>query len=250
MKVQSIDSDGNLVPLSADTFKSITPWMDDCFASTSKERRMPVCFNFGVGVWTSITPPWITVTLLDFGGKRAGRWPRTVLICSGRRCTLQHPLHSQPQYPLSPRPVRQQVRRAPLTLFLVVPPLVPASKQLGKSRSQWQLRHCSRISHYFAVEADGEISWSSDGASQEKGWSICAGMLPTPVPTPSPSSHILVIQGICEIIGDCLQSVHPIMEPIRLVPLASLAMGRCLWMSSQLKTHSTTWGSMATNTRC
>ena len=56
------------------------------------------------------------------------------------------------------------------------------------------------------VEADGEIFCCSDGAGQEKGWSICAGMLPTPAPTPSPTSHILVIQGICEIIGECVQS--------------------------------------------
>ena len=46
------------------------------------------------------------------------------------------------------------------------------------------------------VEADGEISWSSDGSSQEKGWSIRAGMLPTPAPTPSPTSHILVFEGL------------------------------------------------------
>ena len=55
----------------------------------------------------------------------------------------------------------------------------------------------------------GEISWSSDGASQVKGWSICAGMpttVSTPAPTPSPKSHILVIEGICEIIGDFVQS--------------------------------------------
>ena len=59
------------------------------------------------------------------------------------------------------------------------------------------------------VEATGEIFWSSDGGSQDKGWSICVGIpteAPTPVPTPSPTSHILVIQGMCEIVGDCVQS--------------------------------------------
>jgi len=59
------------------------------------------------------------------------------------------------------------------------------------------------------VEADGQIYWSSDGAGEEKGWSICAGMTtaaPTPVPTPSPTSHIVVVDGICELVGDCVQS--------------------------------------------
>ena len=46
------------------------------------------------------------------------------------------------------------------------------------------------------VEAGGGISWSSGGSSQVKGWSIRAGVLPTPAPAPSPTSHILVFEGL------------------------------------------------------
>lgn len=59
------------------------------------------------------------------------------------------------------------------------------------------------------VTADGQISWSSDGDGQDKGWSICVGIptaAPTPPPTPSPTSHIIMIQGQCDIVGDCVQS--------------------------------------------
>jgi len=58
------------------------------------------------------------------------------------------------------------------------------------------------------VMADGQISWFSDGAGQEKGWFICVGLptaAPTPPPTPSPTSHIVVV-GPCDIVGDCVQS--------------------------------------------
>ena len=46
------------------------------------------------------------------------------------------------------------------------------------------------------VEAGGGFSWSSGGSSQVKDWSIRAGVLPTPAPAPSPTSHILVFEGL------------------------------------------------------
>ena len=48
------------------------------------------------------------------------------------------------------------------------------------------------------VEAQGQIVWSSDGASQERGWHICAVVptpAPTPAPTPSPTPAIVVEEG-------------------------------------------------------
>ena len=59
------------------------------------------------------------------------------------------------------------------------------------------------------VTADGQFSWSSDEADQVKGWSICVDVptaAPIPPPTPSPPSHIFVIQGHCDIVGECVQS--------------------------------------------
>ena len=50
------------------------------------------------------------------------------------------------------------------------------------------------------VEAQGQIVWSSDGASQERGWHICAVVptpAPTPAPTPSPTPAIVVEEGPC-----------------------------------------------------
>ena len=79
------------------------------------------------------------------------------------------------------------------------------------------------------VEAGGWFSWSSGGSSQVKGWSIRAGVLPTPAPAPSPTSHILVFEG--------------------LYLWVSCRSGRCLWVFSHLGTHTTTWSSLVTNPR-
>lgn len=59
------------------------------------------------------------------------------------------------------------------------------------------------------VEAQGQIVWSSDGASQERGWHICAVVptpAPTPAPTPSPTPAIVVEEGPCFVSGSCVHS--------------------------------------------
>jgi len=59
------------------------------------------------------------------------------------------------------------------------------------------------------VEAQGQIVWSSDGASEEGGWHICAVVptpAPTPAPTPSPTPAIVVEEGPCFVSGSCVHS--------------------------------------------
>ena len=57
------------------------------------------------------------------------------------------------------------------------------------------------------VEADGEISCFSDGAGREKGSSIYADTpAPTPPPTPTFTSHIVVSDGECDVVGYCVRS--------------------------------------------
>jgi len=59
------------------------------------------------------------------------------------------------------------------------------------------------------VEAGGQIVWTSDGASEEKGWHICAVLptpAPTPAPTPSPTPSIVVEEGPCSVVGTCVLS--------------------------------------------
>jgi hypothetical protein len=59
------------------------------------------------------------------------------------------------------------------------------------------------------VEARGDIIWSADGASEEKGWHFCAVLptpKPTPSPTPSPTPVIEVEEGPCSVSGSCVLS--------------------------------------------
>jgi len=330
LKVQSIDSDGNQVPLSADTFKAIKPHVDGGLLrfDFKGEAFARLRFNFGVyedGVWTPITLPWMTVTLMDFDcGKKAGacervtssdhsryeagdsvtvisdeattvfndnyksnaennphsvildeeqlgisvglyfedrhnftlemfnfaRWPRTMLF-AGITNLQWESIYTPAPTPLptpSPTAVPTQPTPSPTasptcafdlisgacaaTCSCISSPNYPESYDPNGScviavaspitlqvkdfatEVFWDTlvvngNNYSGSSGPVGVEADGEISWSSDGASEEKGWSICAGMptaVPTPAPTPSPTGHILVIQGICEIIGGCVQS--------------------------------------------
>ena len=54
------------------------------------------------------------------------------------------------------------------------------------------------------VEADSEFSCFSDGAGREMCWKIYSDIMtpaPTPPPTPSPTSHIVVSDGECDVVG-------------------------------------------------
>ena len=51
VKVQSIDSDGNLVPLSADTFKAIKPHVDGRLLRFDFKKETEVRLRFNFGVW-------------------------------------------------------------------------------------------------------------------------------------------------------------------------------------------------------
>ena len=103
------------------------------------------------------------------------------------------------------------------------------------------------------VEADGEISCFSDGAGREKGWSIYADISPAPTPPPTPSftSHIVVSDGECDVVGYCVHSpkiIHQIMDQIRHVTFVSEVMARFLWTISPQRTRWTTCFWLVTRT--
>ena len=71
LKVQSVDANGNRVPLDDKTFKAIKPHAEGRLLRFDFHGRAHarLQFNWGLyedGVWTPIALPWMAVTLMDF----------------------------------------------------------------------------------------------------------------------------------------------------------------------------------------
>ena len=72
-----------------------------------------------------------------------------------------------------------------------------------------ELPNYSGSTGLVGVAADGEISCFSDGAGQEKSWSMYADITtpaPTLPPTPSPTSLIVISYGECNVVDDWVHS--------------------------------------------
>ena len=116
-----------------------------------------------------------------------------------------------------------------------------------------ELPNYSGLTGPVGVAADGEISCFSDGAGQEKGWSMYADITtPAPIlpPTPSSTSLIVVSYGECNVVDDWVHSpnIPQISGQIWRVTFVSEAIARFLWTFSAQRSRCSTFFGLGTRT--